>query len=98
MNDDRLDELLRTPLTPIDDAGFSASVTARVERDFHPLAWQEIAVLSASALLALCFLPTRALTDAAVQLSTELANSTAAATACLAILVSLFLLRETETD
>jgi hypothetical protein len=98
MNDDRLDDLLRTPLAPIDDAGFSASVMARVERDFLPLAWPEIAVLSASALLALLFLPTGALTDAAVRLSTELANSTAAATACLAILVSRFLLRTFERD
>ncbi|HEX4078862.1 MAG TPA: hypothetical protein VHX61_08325 [Rhizomicrobium sp.] len=98
MNDERLDDLLRTPLAPIEDAGFSAAVMTRVERMRPSLAWLEIAVLAVSALLALFFLPVRAMTDVALQLSAELANSTAAAMACLAIVVSVYLLRKFETD
>jgi hypothetical protein len=98
MNDERLDALLRTPLAPVDDAGFSAAVMARMAPASHPLAWLEIAVLAVSALLALMFLPTRAVTDVAVQLSTQLANSTAAAMACLAIVATVYLLRRFETD
>ena len=98
MNDDRLDALLRTPLPPLDDTGFSVSVMTRVVPAPHPLAWLEIAVLAISALLALFFLPLHAVTEVAVQLSTELANSTAAAMACLAIVCSVFLLRKFEAD
>jgi hypothetical protein len=98
MNDDRLDALLQAPLAPVADAGFSASVMARVGRAAHPLAWLEIGVLALSALLAVFFLPVRAAIDVAVQLSTQLANSTAAAMACLAIAVSMFLLRALERD
>ena len=98
MNDETLDTLLRTPLPPLDDAGFSASVMARVTPASHPLAWLEIAVLALSALLALLFLPIRTVTDVAVQLSAQLANSTAAAMACLAIVVSVYLLGKLEAD
>jgi hypothetical protein len=98
MNDEHLDALLRTPFAPVDDAGFSADVMARVQPAPHPLAWLEIAVLAISALLALMFLPVRAVTDVAVQLSTHLANSTAAAMACLAIVCTVYLLRRFETD
>jgi hypothetical protein len=98
MNDERLDDLLRAPLAPIDDAGFSAAVMARVEHASPSLAWLEIAVLAASAFLALFFLPVRAMTDVALRLSAELANSTAAAMACLAIVISVYLLRKFETD
>ncbi len=98
MNDERLDSLLRVPLPLLDDAGFSAIVMTRVTNAPHPLAWLEIAVLATSALLALFFLPLRAVNDVAVRLSTDLANSTGAAMACLAIVVSVFLLRRFETD
>lgn len=98
MNDENLDALLRTPLPPLDDAGFSASVMARVTPASYPLAWLEIAVLAFSALLALLFLPIPMVTDVAVQLSAQLANSTAAAMACLAIVVSVYLLRKLEAD
>ncbi|HTT85442.1 MAG TPA: hypothetical protein VMF67_18340 [Rhizomicrobium sp.] len=98
MNDENLDALLRTPLPPIVDAGFSKAVIARMAPASHPLVWLEIAVLALSALLALAFLPFRALTDVAVQVSSQLANSTAAAMACLAIVVSVYLLRKLETD
>lgn len=98
MNDENLDDLLRTPLSPIDDAGFSARVMAHVERARPSLAWLEIAVLAATALLALIFLPVHAVTEVALRVSGELANSAAAATACLAIVVSVLLLRRFETD
>lgn len=98
MNDENLEALLRTPLPPVADAGFSASVMTRVAPSSHPLAWLEIAVLALSALLALLFLPIRTVTDAAVQLSGQLANSTAAAMACLAIVVSVYLLGKLEAD
>jgi hypothetical protein len=98
MNDQDLDTLLRTPLPPHDDAGFSAAVMTRVAPAPHPLAWLEIAVLAISALFALFFLPLRTVTETAVQLSGELANSTGAAMACLAIVASVFLLWRLETD
>jgi hypothetical protein len=98
MNDEHLDALLRTPLAPVDDGGFTAAVMTRIAPASHPLAWLEIAVLAVSALLALMFLPVRAVTDVAVQLSTHLANSTAAAMACLAIVCTVLLLRRFETD
>jgi hypothetical protein len=98
MNDNDLDALLRAPLPPLDDMGFSASVMARVAPATHPLEWLELAVLAISAVLALLFLPLHALTNVAVKLSAELANSTAAATACLAIIASIYLLRRFETD
>jgi hypothetical protein len=98
MNDDRLDALLATPLPPVDDSGFSASVIARVSSPPHPLVILEIALLAISAALALMFLPVRALTEAMLHASAELANSTAAAMACLAIFVSVVLLRRFETD
>jgi hypothetical protein len=98
MNDQRLDDLLRAPLAPIDDAGFSAAVMMQVESAPHSLAWLEIAVLSVSALLVLFFLPVRAVTGVALQLSAALANSTAAAMACLAIVVSVYLLGKFEMD
>lgn len=98
MNDEELDNLLRAPLAPAEDAGFSATVMARVEQASASLAWLEIAVLAASALLALFFLPAQALTDEAVQLSNVLANSSAAAMACLAIMFSLFMMRTFEGD
>jgi hypothetical protein len=98
MNDKYLDTLLRTPLPTLDDAGFSASVMAQVAPTTHPLEWLEVAVLAISAVLALLFLPLHALTNVAVKLSAELASSTAAATACLAIIASLYLLRRFETD
>jgi hypothetical protein len=98
MNDQDLDTLLRTPLPPLDDAGFSATVMTRVAPAPHPLAWLEITMLATSALLALFFLPLRAVTETAVQLSTELANSTTAAMACLAFVCSMFLIGKFETD
>jgi hypothetical protein len=98
MNDERLDDLLRTPLAPVDDAGFSGRVMARVDRASFPFAWLEIAVLSVSALVALFYLPAQAVTDAAVLLSAQLANSTAVAMACLAIVFSVFLLRALESE
>jgi hypothetical protein len=98
MNDERFDDLLCAPLAPIDDAGFSSAVLARMEPSSFPLTWLEMAVLSASALLALFYLPAQALTDAAVLLSSQVANSAAAAMACLAIVLSVFLLRVLETD
>lgn len=97
MNDERLDDLLRAPLAPIDDAGFSAAVMARLAPE-SILAWLEVAVLAFSALLTFFFLPVRALTDQAVQLSAQFANSTAAAMGCLAIVLSVFLLRTFEAD
>ena len=96
MNDESLDALLRTPLAPVDDSGFSALVMARVAP--ASLAWLEIAALAFSALLALTFLPVRTVTDAALRLSNEIANSTAAATACLVIILTVYLLRKPEAD
>jgi hypothetical protein len=98
MNDESLDALLRTPLAPVDDAGFTAAVMARMGPASPPLAWMEIAALAFSALLALMFLPVRGLTDVAVQVSASLANSTAAAMACLAIVCTVLLLRKFEPD
>jgi len=98
MTDENLDDLLRAPLAPIDDAGFSMAIMSRVEHAFPSLAWLEITVLAVSALLVLFFLPVRAMTDAALQLSTELANSTATAMACLAIVSSVYFLRKFEAD
>ena len=98
MNDESLDVLLNTPLRLVDDAGFSDSVMARVHSALHPLALLEIALLAISAVLALMFLPVRAVTDVAMHLSSQLADSTAAAMGCLAIVVSIYLLRKFEAD
>jgi len=97
MTEDKLDALLRTPLPPLDDSGFTTSVMVRMAPATHPLAALEIALLAISAVLALMFLPVRAVTEVAVHVSSQLANSTGAAMACLAIVVTLYFLRDLET-
>ena len=101
MIDKKLDDLLQAPLAPVSDDDFSTAVMARVAgapRGYHPLAWLEIAVLAFSGLLALAVVPVHVIADVAMRASAEIANSTATAMACLAIVVTVALVRSFETD
>jgi len=93
VNDERLDTLLRTPLPAVEDAGFSGRVALRVARQSARIFWLETGALAICALLFLFFLPARPLAALAVQMTSQFANSLAAATACLGIVLSLFFLR-----
>lgn len=91
MNDDDLDALLSTPLDDVADAGFSARVGARIEKQAW---WRERLALFAPVAAAAAivpFLPLREFTDAALRVSPLLADSSALAFAAAALALTISL-------
>lgn len=89
MTEDDLDTMLSAPLEEVADAGFSARVAARIERRAW---WRERVTLYApiaAAAAAVPFLPLREVTDTALRLSPEFANSGALALAAAALVLTL---------
>jgi hypothetical protein len=93
MNDERLDALLAVPLPALGDDGFSARVAARIAHEPYRVSWLEVGVLAVTALVVAYFLPAGTVTELAVRLSAQIADSIGVAMVCLAIALSLFFLR-----
>jgi hypothetical protein len=86
--DGRLDGLLRAPLGPIEDAGFSTHVAARISVARERQNWLEGAGLVAASALVLAFLPLGPFSNWIGNLSDGVANSVPLAAATLALVLT----------
>jgi hypothetical protein len=92
-NEDRLDRLLRAPLDPIADNGFSARVMAKMARADARHSWLESAVLAIAAGLLLAILSTAGFAEWVARISDSLANSVPLAVAAFALALTLLFAR-----
>jgi hypothetical protein len=77
-----IDELLKAPLEPIKDDGFSRAVTARIENESRESAWLEAGTAVAVLALIALFAPLKSYLGPIDGLAVSLANSVPLAIAC----------------
>lgn len=94
-SDDRLGRLLRAPLAPVADAGFSAQVMARIAVPPKHSWWLDEAVLFAAAGLVPAFVASTELPGRIANLGYDLATSLPVATAALVLTLTLAFVRAT---
>ena len=93
MTDSELDALLKTPLEPAADAGFSRAVAAKIAAEGRAIAWFEGIAAVVLGVLVLVFVPWGRLAAPFENLAFDLGLSVPFAIACAAIALSHMSLR-----